>query len=72
VKKTFGHSKWKLIELPCGSRYLAYVRCQTSNPEKEKELTTLTIHFYSKVILGKMIHIQHRKIHYKEECHKKV
>jgi hypothetical protein len=26
VKKTFGCSKWKLIELTCVSRYLAYVR----------------------------------------------
>ena len=26
VKKTFGRSKWKLVELTHGSRYLAYVR----------------------------------------------
>ncbi len=25
VKKTYGGSKWKLIELTCVSRYLAYV-----------------------------------------------
>ena len=31
VKKTFGGFKWKLVELTCVSRYLAYVTLQTEN-----------------------------------------